>query len=101
MRIQILDRVHGGDITPDDYRTAFCSRRDLIGDNRLLISTDYKGDTQRFIKTLFDINDIVFISINQWQMKIGDVEYDLVTNPHQIKASVYHSTRDVDSGSIV
>ena len=34
-------------------------------------------------------------------MKIGDIAPDLVTNPHQIKASVYHSTRDVDSGSIV
>ena len=33
--------------------------------------------------------------------EIGEIAYDLVTNPHQIKASVYHSTRDVDSGSIV
>ena len=91
----------GTDITPDDYRTAFIIEETFIGDNKLLISTDYKGDTLRFITTLFDINEHSTISINQWQMKIGDIAYDLVTNPHQIKASVYHSTRDVDSGSIV
>ena len=34
-------------------------------------------------------------------MKIGDVPYDLVTNPHQVKASVCHSTRDTGSSTLV